>query len=110
MLVTLILFQSVNVAGPMVRLDFASIDTIPATVERIKPLQTRFCPHDANGDIIVCGASDPNEKHRLRSVPERYADLKRVGVALPGNAWFGPEIGQGRLGEGQILLTLKIPF
>ncbi|MBX9730398.1 MAG: hypothetical protein K2X59_03650 [Sphingomonas sp.] len=110
MLVTLILFQSATIAGPPVLLDLASIDAVPGSMERIKPLQTRFCPPDADGDIIVCGSSDPTEKHRLRSVPERYPDRKRVGVDLPGNGWFGPEIAQGRLGEGQIQMTLKIPF
>ena len=95
------LMQAAIIAGPPVPPDFNL---------SIAPPQDRSCPKDADGAIIVCGSPDKNERHRLRPLPEDYVDENRVMARLPGNATIAPGFHQGRFGEGQLLVTLSIPF
>ncbi len=102
MLVTLMLFQATIISGP------PEPAKAPPSPRSVAPTR---CPRDAKGDIVVCGSTDRNEQYRLRPLPERYQDPNRAIVALPGNAKLMPEIQQGRrFGEGQVALSLKIPF
>ena len=73
-------------------------------------LSTAPCPTDTNGDIVVCGRQDRDESYRLRPLPERYVQNQRLRLTLPGGGTITPHADQGRLGEVQAKVTLKIPF
>lgn len=68
------------------------------------------CPVDADGDIVVCGRQDRGETYRLRPLPERYVEDQRLRLTLPGGGTITPHADQGRLGDLQAKVTLKIPF
>ena len=95
------LMQAAVIAGPPVPPNF----NLPTA-----PPRDRSCPKDTDDAIIVCGSPDNNEQHRLRPLPEAYVDENRVIAQLPGNATIAPGFHQGRFGEGQLLVTLSIPF
>ncbi len=104
-LVTGMLLQAAIISGPPLP------SRQPAAPARpLSPVPTTPCPKGANGDIVVCGSTDANERYRLRPLPERYVDEQRLQMKLGGNATLGSEIQQGRLGDGQVMLTLKVPF
>ncbi|AOH83239.1 hypothetical protein AWL63_03885 [Sphingomonas panacis] len=71
---------------------------------------TAPCPPDADGDIVVCGRQGRDEAYRLRPLPERYVEDQRLRLKLPGDATVSPHADQGRLGDLQAKVTLKIPF
>lgn len=58
----------------------------------------------------MCGSTNQNEQYRLRPLPEKYVEPSRVVIKVPGNAALVPAIEQGRLGDGRVMLNLKIPF
>ncbi|SDA25765.1 hypothetical protein SAMN03159340_01924 [Sphingomonas sp. NFR15] len=68
------------------------------------------CPTDTNGDIVVCGRQDRDESFRLRPLPERYVEDRQFRLKLPGGSTVSPHADQGRLGDPQAKVTLKIPF
>ncbi|OYY71650.1 hypothetical protein [Sphingomonas sp. 28-63-12] len=101
----LLLLQAVTTVGPPAAMQPAPFQPVP-----IKPIRTPSCPATADGEIVVCQSVDQNAQFRLRPLPEKYRQPTRVVVPIGGSATVSPNIAQGRLGEGQILLTVKIPF
>ena len=82
-----------------------SADPPPLATGRSAP-----CPTDANGDIVVCGRQGRDESYRLRPLPEQYVEDRQFRLKLPGGSTISPHAEQGRLGEVQAKVTLKIPF
>jgi len=68
------------------------------------------CPTDANGDIVVCGRTDVQETYRLRRVPERFVKDPQFRITLPGGSTITPHMDQGRFGDVEAKVTLKVPF
>lgn len=83
----------------------------------VSPLQTppRDCPVQASqsedgGEIVVCADRDSDERYRLRPIPPRYVESREIGIGIPGVGRLEPRVEQGRLGDPQIKMTLKIPY
>jgi hypothetical protein len=68
------------------------------------------CPTDTDGDVVVCGRPDSQESYRLRAVPERFVKDPQFRIRLPGGSTITPHAEQGRLGDLQAKVTLKVPF
>ncbi|CAN5343524.1 hypothetical protein BH10PSE15_BH10PSE15_04630 [soil metagenome] len=94
---TALVLQVANVIAPDVR---------PAHADAA----SARCPSDADGDIVVCGKPDQQESYRLRPLPERYVQDRQVRLKLPGGGTITPHADQGRLGDLQAKVTLRIPF
>ncbi|WP_242148570.1 hypothetical protein [Sphingomonas sp. BAUL-RG-20F-R05-02] len=93
---------------------FLQAATLPDAAPAAPPARTSVlpppCPSDANGDIVVCGRVDAQETYRLRALPERFVKDPRFRINLPGGSTITPHIDQGRLGDAQAKVTLKVPF
>lgn len=68
------------------------------------------CPADTNGDVVVCGRPDEQETYRLRALPDRYGQDRNVRITLPGGSTITPHADQGRLGDVEAKVTLRVPF
>jgi hypothetical protein len=68
------------------------------------------CPTDTDGDVVVCGRPDSQESYRLRAVPERFVKDAQFRIKLPGGSTVTPHADQGRMGDLQAKVTLKVPF
>jgi hypothetical protein len=84
------------------------------TPEAAPPARTSVlpapCPTQPSGDIVVCGRPDAQESYRLRAVPERFVKDPQFRITLPGGSTITPHADQGRMGDLQAKVTLKVPF
>ncbi|WP_267387679.1 hypothetical protein [Sphingomonas sp. GC_Shp_3] len=69
---------------------------------------------DANGEIIVCGRTDP-EQFRLRPVPDAYHRNNGPGLgfrvgSVDGNAYVAQESTPDGKPDKRIMVTLKKAF
>ena len=93
---------------------FLQAATLPDAPAAAPPARTSAlpppCPTDTNGDIVVCGKPGVQETYRLRALPERFVKDPQFRIALPGGSTITPHIDQGRFGDVEAKVTLKVPF
>jgi hypothetical protein len=68
------------------------------------------CPSQPADDIVVCGRRDAGETYRLPAEPVGRAENRRLRLRLPGGGEIRPDTDQGRYGDLQAKVTLKVPF
>ncbi|MBY0583533.1 MAG: hypothetical protein K2P68_11530 [Sphingomonas sp.] len=68
------------------------------------------CPVIPAGEILVCADKARNEAYRLRPLPEKYAADRMARIKLAGGGSVTAKGEAGRLGDNQIMLTLRLPF
>jgi len=68
------------------------------------------CPADTDGDVVVCGRPNAQDTYRLHGMPDARGEDRQFRLKLPGGSTITPHADQGRMGDLQAKVTLKVPF
>lgn len=88
---------------------------MPADVSPVAPAARTSvtpapCPIQSSDDIVVCARPDAQETYRLRTVPDHTVEDRQFRLRLPGGGEITPHTDQGRFGDLQAKVTVKVPF